>query len=86
MSGCFVCSSPFFRAFLITQYAAQLRQPIENSLVLCHLKTLRLYTGLFELTEKAWGNLNLGNSCLTLICLILFKKLSVVIEYVKENY
>ena len=24
--------------------AAQLRQPIENSLVLCHLKTLRLYT------------------------------------------
>ena len=34
----------------ITQfkYAAQLRQPIENSLVLCHLKTLRLYTGLFK--------------------------------------
>ena len=28
--------------------AAQLRQPIENSLVLCHLKTLRLYTGLFK--------------------------------------
>jgi hypothetical protein len=30
-----------------------------------------------ELTEKAWGNLidyiNLGISCLTLICLILFK-------------
>ena len=25
-----------------------LRQPIENSLVLCHLKTLRLYTGLFK--------------------------------------
>ena len=29
-------------------FAAQLRQPIENSLVLCHLKTLRLYTGLFK--------------------------------------
>ena len=31
--------------------AAQLRQPIENSLVLCHLKTSRLYTGpfMFEL-------------------------------------
>ena len=29
--------------------AAQLRQPIENSLVLCHLKTLRLYTGFFEI-------------------------------------
>ena len=29
-------------------HAAQLRQPIENSLVLCHLKTLRLYTGLFK--------------------------------------
>ena len=28
--------------------AAQLRQPIENSLVLCHLKTLRLYTELFK--------------------------------------
>ena len=29
--------------------AAQLRQPIENnSLVLCHLKTLRLYIGLFK--------------------------------------
>ena len=30
------------------RHAAQLRQPIENSLVLCHLKTLRLYTGLFK--------------------------------------
>ena len=29
-------------------YAAQLRQPIEKSLDLCHLKTLRLYTGLFK--------------------------------------
>ena len=29
-------------------HAAQLRQPIENSLVLCHLKTLRLYTGRFK--------------------------------------
>ena len=29
-------------------YAGQLRQPIENALVLCHLKTLRLYTGLFK--------------------------------------
>ena len=29
-------------------YAAQLRQPIENSLVLCHLKTLRLNTGFFK--------------------------------------
>ena len=29
-------------------YAAQLRQPIENTLVLCHLKTLRFYTGLYE--------------------------------------
>ena len=29
-------------------YAAQLRQPKEYSLVLCHLKTLRLYTGLFK--------------------------------------
>ena len=29
-------------------YAAQLRQPIESSLVLCHLKTLHLYTGLFK--------------------------------------
>ena len=75
-----------YKIYLLEVYAAQLRQPIENSLVLCHLKTLRLYTVLFELTEKAWGNLNLGNSCLTLICLILFKKLSVVIEYVKENY
>ena len=28
--------------------AAQFRQPIENSLVLYHLKTLRLYTGFFE--------------------------------------
>ena len=28
--------------------AAQIRQPIENSLVFCHLKTLRLYTGLFK--------------------------------------
>ena len=33
---------------LVTDFAAQLRQPKENSLVLCHLKTLRLYTGLFE--------------------------------------
>ena len=31
---------------LISTHAAQLRQPIENSLVLCHLKALRLYTGL----------------------------------------
>ena len=29
-------------------WAAQLRQPIENSLILCHLKTLRFYTGLFK--------------------------------------
>ena len=36
----------FTRKKFIT-YAAQLRQPIENSLVLCHLKTLRLYTGPF---------------------------------------
>ena len=28
--------------------AAQLRQPIKKSLVLCHLKRLRLYTGLFK--------------------------------------
>ena len=34
--------------FLSVVNAAQLRQPIENSLVLCHLKTLRLYTGLFK--------------------------------------
>ena len=30
------------------KYAAQLRPPIEKSLVLCHLKTLRLYTGPFK--------------------------------------
>ena len=30
------------------EHLAILRQPIENSLVLCHLKTLRLYTGLFK--------------------------------------
>ena len=29
-------------------YAAQLRQPIENSLDLCNLKTLRLYTAPFN--------------------------------------
>ena len=33
---------------MLINIAAQLRQPIENSLVLCHLKTLRLYTRLFE--------------------------------------
>ena len=33
---------------LMKLYAAQLRQPIENSLVLCHFKTLRLCTGLFK--------------------------------------
>ena len=32
----------------VMNYAAQLRQPIENSLVLCHLKTLRLYSRLFK--------------------------------------
>mgnify|MGYP003692133457 CR=1 FL=1 len=42
-----------FRASVATDIirknnAAQLRQPIKNSLVLCHLKTLRLYTGLFK--------------------------------------
>ena len=29
-------------------YAAQLRELLEDSLVLCNLKTLRLYTGLFK--------------------------------------
>ena len=38
----------FFHQYKFTVYAAQLRQPIENSLVLCHLKTLRLYTWLFK--------------------------------------
>ena len=37
-----------FGIFSQLHYAAQLRQPIKNSLVLCHLKTLRLYTGLFK--------------------------------------
>ena len=35
-------------SLLILQFAAQLRQPIENSLDVCHLKTLRLYTGPFK--------------------------------------
>ena len=33
---------------VLMAYAAQLRQPIENSLVLCLLKTLRLYTWAFQ--------------------------------------
>ena len=32
------------------RYAAQIRQPIENSLVLSHMKTLRLYTGFSSLS------------------------------------
>ena len=48
-----LCKFPVIRLVynipqVIHEDAAQLRQPIENSLVLCHLKTLRLYTGLFE--------------------------------------
>ena len=38
----------FFSWFNPKVCAAQLRQPIENSLVLCHLKKFRLYTGPFK--------------------------------------
>ena len=39
--------APHCKTFL-GDYTTQLRQPIETSLVLCHLKTLRLYTGVFK--------------------------------------
>ena len=38
----------FVPPYTVLLFAAQLRQPIKNSLVLSHLKTLRLYTGIFK--------------------------------------
>ena len=45
--------------------AAQLRQLIENSLVLCHLKTLRLDTGLSEFDlDHYWTNVARVKVCI----------------------
>ena len=49
-----ISSPSFVWAKMLWHYAAELRQQIENLLVLCHLKTLRLYI-------KSFSSLSLTN-------------------------
>ena len=45
----FLCNKCIVRNVILScKIRSTLRQQIENLLVLCHLKTLRLYTGIFK--------------------------------------